>query len=366
MPLIAYQNAHGNNDFPLHFCFFEALERRGVLDRYDFALDPFTDAAYCELLTRRFPQLVLTTQVSGVSRTREFIRKKIGHGIRLVVPFERRFDAVCEAPGGRIHPLYTGNLDIFWRYPRALRRAILFHSIEFGILAQPAVRRSIKQADLILARSRQSAVVALRASASPGKVFETCDIAFWQSPLPSKRQSGLAVALRLPNKQPTEDYIQNVRAVLNYLESLNHPIDQVLIEPPADQEQIARGYGNGIYSRITLWTGNEMYTPFCAIRDGVISCRLHTTILSLLAGNRKLLQFQIEPETNKVAEIFGDIGLTGLAVLPSEKMTATRVRDFVEGENSLSEIEVDHALATARARVNQGLDVFEEWLSSIR
>ena len=117
MPIIAYQNAHGANDFPLHFAFFEALERRGILDRYEFALDPFNDIEYCQLLIKRFPQLVLTTDVSFGSRAREFVYRRLGRGAKAMAALEYGFDAVCEAPGGRIHPLYTGGLDIFWRYP---------------------------------------------------------------------------------------------------------------------------------------------------------------------------------------------------------------------------------------------------------
>ena len=82
MPLIAYQNAHGANDFPLHFAFFEAIERRGLLDKYDFALDPFNDPSYCQLLIDRFPALHLTSGSSVVSRAREKIHRTFGRGAK--------------------------------------------------------------------------------------------------------------------------------------------------------------------------------------------------------------------------------------------------------------------------------------------
>ena len=46
MPLIAYIRAHGVTDFPHHFAFFGHLEKLGLLDRYQFALDTIYDPMY--------------------------------------------------------------------------------------------------------------------------------------------------------------------------------------------------------------------------------------------------------------------------------------------------------------------------------
>jgi hypothetical protein len=362
VPLIAYQNAHGANDFPLHFALFEALERRGLLDRFDFALDPFTDIEYCCALVSRFPQLILTTEASLVSCTREFVYRRLGRGARAIAIFERSFDAVCEAPGGRIHPLYTGGIDIFWRYPRAKQRAILFHSIEEGILNQPETRKSVADTNLVIARSRRAARVARLAGAS--RVVESCDIVLGTQ-LESKFETGFAVALRVPNLRPTAAYFHEIRAILNYLEALAVRVDHVRMESPMDNEQIARGYGSPACPNIGLWGGSRMYQPFVAKREGVISSRLHTTLMALLAGNRKILQFQIESGTNKIKEILEDIGLNHLPVEPIEHVRLSTIREFVEGGNTLSQADVRRALANASRQVEAGLDAFEDWLLSL-
>jgi hypothetical protein len=93
---------------------------------------------------------------------------------------------------------------------------------------------------------------------------------------------------------------------------------------------------------------------------------LHTTILSLLAGNRKIIQFQIEAATNKVTEILRDIGLSGLAVRSVDEMKLATIREFVEGNFLLDDAEVNGALAAARLRVENGLDAFEQWLLTLR
>jgi hypothetical protein len=362
MPLIAYQNAHGANDFPLHFAFFEAIERRGLLEKYDFALDPFTDVQYCRLLIDRFPQLVLTTQLSLISRARETVYRTLGRGAKAVALFENGFDAVCEAPGGRIHPLYTGGLDVFWRYPRTRRRAILFHSIEPGIADQPKTSRSIAETDLVIARSRGAAAVARRVGSS--RVVESCDIVLGIES-GTEYRSGLAIALRLPNHGTTAEYLQEIRLILDYLESLGSNVDHVRIESPMGGEQIARGYGSAAKPNIGLWGDAKLYTPFAIKRDGIVSCRLHTTLMAILAGNRKILQFQIETGTNKIAEILEDIGLSQLAVHPIQDMRLNTIRRFVESHDQLSEQTVTDALAKARGRINEGLDAFEEWLSTL-
>ena len=99
-------------------------------------------------------------------------------------------------------------------------------------------------------------------------------------------------------------------------------------------------------------------------REGVISCRLHTTTLAILAGNRKLLQLQIKSGTNKTAEILKDIGLTDISVLPIEQMKLTSNSQFCPCGSELDDDTVDGAL-TAQSRVENGLDAFEEWLSTI-
>jgi hypothetical protein len=363
MPLIAYQGAHGANDFPLHFAFFEALERRGLLDKYDFALDPFHDLSYCQILIDRFPQLALTTGRSLVARSREFLRHRLGRGLRIISSLENSFDAVCEGPGGRIHPLYSGGDDIFWRYPRTGRRAILFHSIEPGVLKQPNTRSSIASADLVIARSRRSAKVARQAGAR--KVIESSDIVFSQSTKSGQTRAGLAIALRVPNVGVTEIYLQEMRSILRHLESLGKPIDFTRMESPMGDEQDKRNYGTQLHPNITLFKGNDIYVPFVSIREAVISCRLHTTIVSLLAGNRKIMQFQIESGTKKISEMFEDIGLVGLKVHTIEDLRTENIREFVAEGVILDNIEVEQALRKARSFVEVGLDEFDEWLCKI-
>ena len=87
-----------------------------------------------------------------------------------------------------------------------------------------------------------------------------------------------------------------------------------------DREQIARGYGSAARPEVGLSNNSNLYHPFSAVREGIISCRLHTTIIAILAGNRRVLQLQIKSGTNKISEIMSDIGLSSLTVYPLEKM----------------------------------------------
>ena len=164
MPRVAYKGAHGSNDFPLHFTFFQAMDDRGLLDRFDFALDPMLDLNYCLKLKERFPQLQLTTSVSRARKMMGFTAETIGRFYR---PFGLldHFDAVIEGPGGRINPNYT-RTDIFRLYPKVRRRALLFHSIEEGILGLDKVRNSIASCDLVIPRTSESAEIARQAGAT--------------------------------------------------------------------------------------------------------------------------------------------------------------------------------------------------------
>ena len=119
MPLIAYIRAHGSTDFPHHFAMFGELERRGLMDKYDFALEPTMDLDYCLKLIKRFPQLKLTEDVSRPRRWMGAVRDHIGRAYR-PFGFLDKFDAVCESPGGRINELYTKR-DVFRFYPRVKR-----------------------------------------------------------------------------------------------------------------------------------------------------------------------------------------------------------------------------------------------------
>src|SRR5215813_4002544 len=151
MPLIAFKGAHGSNDFPLHFAFFGYLERKGILDKYDFALDTLYDPKYAVLLLHRFPQLKLVERGNLPRQMMLWMHEVVGRGYRPLSLLDTKFDAVCEAPGGRINELYCKQ-DIFRLYPRIERRAILFHSIEAGALRNPEVRSSVASCDLVVAR----------------------------------------------------------------------------------------------------------------------------------------------------------------------------------------------------------------------
>lgn len=355
MPLVVYKGAHGSNDFPLHFAFFQAMADRGLLDRIDFALDPMLDLHYCLKLQEHFPQLQLTTSVSRARRMMGFTADTIGRFYR---PFSLldHFDAVIEGPGGRINPNYT-RTDIFRLYPKVRRRALIFHSIEQGILALDKVRNSIASCDLVIPRTRSSAEVARMAGA--GRVVTSTDIVWYRGKLTSGYQPGSALALRTIDNP---DFQNNVRHMLHGLHGLGRNFDFVRVEEPIGQEMEEKGYSTGKLDGIRMFSGDDMYKPFCTVRDAIVSCRLHTTLLALLHGNRAIMQFQIEKGTNKIREIFDDLGLTSLRVLGSEDYTLDSIIDFLEAPNCLPEEEIKAAMERARGLVETGLDALEEWL----
>jgi hypothetical protein len=365
MPLIAYQRAHGGNDFPLHYAMLAAMDDRGLLDRYDFAIDPSLDLPYCLALTQRFPQLRLTTSVSGAARLTGFLQRHGLRGSRYAVHADNRFDAVCEAPGGRIHPHYSHGNSIFWAYPRTQRRAILFHSIEPGVLAQPRVRESIASCELVIVRTEESAETALATGLAPSRVVRASDIVFRTDLTGNAHRPGLAVALRVPDEHAPESYRSELVRIMDYLETLNTPIDHARIEHQLGAEQIRRGYGALSVPNVQLWYGDFLYVPFRAPRDAVISCRLHTTILALLAGNRAIMQFQVEPGTSKLQQIFNDLGLSALPVRSKDTLTLDNLREFLSNPTLVPETAAQQAIATARRKVEAGLDRLEEWLATI-
>jgi hypothetical protein len=75
----------------------------------------------------RFPQLQLTTHHSFSARVRSYIKRAGLRGLSVTGELGNKFDAVCEGPGGRIHPIYSGGADIFWAYARCRKRAILLN-----------------------------------------------------------------------------------------------------------------------------------------------------------------------------------------------------------------------------------------------
>ena len=363
MPLIAYQRAHGRNDFPLHFAFFEALDERGLLDKYDFALDIFIDPEYCRLLTRRFPQLVLAVDKSLPRKFFEWTSKSIGKGYRFIGYTDKIFDAVCEAPGGRITPIYTGGLNNFWMYPAVKKRAILFHSIEEGVKPQKKVAESIADCDLVIARTDKSACVATEIGAK--RVVKSCDIVFRNKYDNADYKEGIAVALRIPNIGVTESYLGNVTSILNFLENSERIVDNVRIEEPLGSEMEKRGYLSYEKKNINMFQDDYIYYPFRYKRDAIISCRLHTTIIGLLSGNLNILQFQIESGTSKIKQLIDDLGLNSLALHNITEMKVETLSEYLNNPTPLDKVEVDVAIRKAREKVEIGLDAFEEWLGEL-
>ena len=194
MPLIAYTRTHGVTDFPHHFALFGHLEKLGLLDKYQFALDTIYDPTYCLQLIDRFPQLKLVDDVSRPRKWIKNVQEKLGRGYR-PLSYLDKFDAVCKAPGGRINGMYLHG-DIFRMYPRVQRRAILFHSIEPGALEDPATKASIAATDLVVARTRQSARNAEAAGAK--RVCTSSDIVFLEHPRSFEARPGIAVAYDCP------------------------------------------------------------------------------------------------------------------------------------------------------------------------
>ena len=98
--------------------------------------------------------------------------------------------------GGRINGMYMHG-DVFRMYPRVERRAILFHSIEPGALEDPGTKASIATADLVVARTHQSAENAKAAGAQVGlRIFRH---RFSGTSPTRETRPEIAVALRSPN-----------------------------------------------------------------------------------------------------------------------------------------------------------------------
>lgn len=360
MPLIAYQGPHGANDYPLHFSFFEALDRRGLLNKFDFALDPLLDLDYCRALISRFPQLTLVTQQSLTRKLAHFVHRAIGRGIKSIAKADYRFDAVCEAPGGRITSEYVGEGNLFWAYPRVKHRAILFHSIDQSATRITNVARSLAATDLIIARTSQSAQNARMAGAA--NVVTATDIVFQQNAVDGPYKEGLAVALRV-SRQSSDEYLKSVRGIIQWLCHAGSPVDFVRVEEPigCEMSQSLKPHsGRGI----GMAQGNDMYLPFVSRRDAIISCRLHTTLLAILNGNRRIQQFQIEPGTSKIREVLADLEFDIPTLTPSE-LTRERLETFLHGSDVLPAAQVQSALQRAHRLVEQGLDAFEDWLYSL-
>lgn len=109
-----------------------------------------------------------------------------------------------------------------------------------------------------------------------------------------------------------------------------------------------------------------MYLPFLQRRDAIISARLHTTLIALLHGNRKILQFHIELGTNKSEEILGDIGLGSLKVHRLQDVCWCLIDQFLEQGQTISEAEAQSAIECGRTKTMEGMNVFLEWLHSIK
>lgn len=361
MPLIAYVRAHGSTDFPHHFVLFGHLEKLGVLDKFDFLLDPMMDPDYCVKLITRFPQLKLTEDVSRPRRWMRYVKDRVGRGYR-PFSFLDKFDAVCEAPGGRINELYTTN-DVFRFYPKVKRRAILFHSIEAGALKNDEVRQSVATADLVIVRTSQSARNARDAGAK--WIVDSADIVFLEHPQQYTAKPGIAVALRLPNRGVTEDYLQTLRDIVGRLERLDTQVDFVLVEQPFGREIKDKGFGSYLKRNTGLYYDDTMYLPFLHRRDAIVSSRLHTTLVGLLNGNRKILQFHIEGGTNKTEEILGDMGIHSIRVCRQGDVNWPTIERFLNDGPSLPEAEAQAALDLAKSKTLKGMDSFLEWLDTI-
>jgi hypothetical protein len=362
MPLIAYLRAHGSNDFPLHFALFGYLEQQGILDKFDFALEPMMDLDYCVKLMTRFPQLKLTEDVSRPRRWMRYVKERMGRAYR-PFGFLDKFDAVCEAPGGRINEQYASQ-DIFRFYPRVKRRAILFHSIEAGALKNPAVRQSVATADLVISRSSQSARNACHVGAK--WVVDSADIIFLEHPQKFGARPGIVVALRLPNVGVTEDYLNTLRDIIGRLERLDTQVEFVLVENPFGREMKNNGLGGYLKRNTGLYYDDTMYLPFLHRRDAIVSSRLHTTLISLLNGNRKILQFHIEGGTNKTEEILGDMGIHSIKINRQPDVGWPLIERFLNEEPNLPEDEVQAALDLMKSKTLQGMNAFCEWLDTIK
>ena len=360
MPIIAYLRAHGGNDFPLHFAFFEQCEQRGILDKVDFALDPSTSRKYCLKLKQRFPQLHLVEELSFARRAMQWAEKSVG---RFYGPigYLDRFDAVCEGCGGHVHGQFMQS-NPFRHYQRTRKRAFLFQSIEASALAYPSVKEAVRDADLIIARTNSTAK---RAEEAGNKNIVTAiDIVFSMNPSDVEYKAGYSVALRLP-KAYTDTYINDLKRLINFLNSQNVPIDYSQAEPPLGLEMTKESELFRNHPHATIFPGDDMYIPFSRKRDLIISQRLHTTLLSLIHGNTAILQFQIQEDTSKVAEILSDIGLAEIKVHKLTDFSLDEIQNFLDNPHVIPEETLSSALDAARQKVKIGMDAFEEWVATL-
>lgn len=361
MPIIAYISSHGENDYPIHFAFFKSLEERGLLNKYVFALDPMVDYDYCEKLMQRFPQLILTETHSKARKIMRWMSNGIGRGYRPLSFFDK-FDGVCLACGGKINE-YCLNYDIFRFYPFTRNRAILFHSIEEGALKNPIVRKSVAGCQLVIGRTKGSAIRAKEIGTKWS--VESSDIVFNLGPQPYKKDPGYAVALRIPQAFYTQEYIESLKEIIQFFESKSERIDFVKVESPIGEDMIKKYSGSNKPDNINLFYNDTMYDPFMNQRDMIISARFHTTIIALLYGNLNIMQFQIERGTNKTYEFLNDLGLSDLKIHTEHDMNLQCIQNFMSNPISLEKTKVEKALQIAKKKVNVGLDALEEWLMSL-
>ncbi len=157
-----------------------------------------------------------------------------------------------------------------------------------------------------------------------------------------------------------------LRDIVARLENRGGQVDFVRIEEPLGREMIIRGLGTIRKPNAGLYYEDTMYLPFLSRRDAIVSARLHTTLMSLLYGNRKILQFHIEPGTNKSEEILGDIGLHSLKVHRQPDVNWSLIEQFLENGQTIAEAEAQSALGRAKAKTTEGMNAFLEWLDTIK
>ena len=126
--------------------------------------------------------------------------------------------------------------------------------------------------------------------------------------------------------------------------------------------------GIGSYARrgTGLYYDNNMYVPFLYRRNAVVSSRLHTTIIGLLHGNRKVLQYHIELGTNKTQEIVDQMGLTSLKVHRISDVNWTTMAEFLKSSSAIPEPEAIAALERCKAKALLGMQAFVEWLHTLK
>jgi hypothetical protein len=156
-----------------------------------------------------------------------------------------------------------------------------------------------------------------------------------------------------------------VRTIVTQFCGLRTPVDFVPVEEPFGTEMRLNGIGTYLQPHTGLYSGDCMYAPFHYRRDAIISSRLHTTLLALLHGNRRILQFHIEKGTNKIEEIAGDIGLRSLAINRQDDVTWERICEFLNSDEAIPEDEARSALQNAKEMAERGMDAFSDWLRQL-